>query len=245
VDPVRAGLIERVEDEFGVSVSEAEALQARTAGDLHILLMGKLKRTDALLLSRALYQTRRALADGLDIPRQAIAPATRLAELLPLVWRVERWNAITKNVGGQFPRLCHSRQLQDRIMLASMAAASLPVIALWWALYALDWVRGIWALLFSMPAALGFLLIESRVDKHLLIATEKWATDLPCETVQDLAEQLVELNPPVLQGGFGAGPAPSSEDVWNTLARVIMESGSCEQGMVLPRTAIAELEKVD
>ena len=53
-------------------------------------------------------------------------------------------------------------------MLASMAVASLPVIALWWALYALDWIRGIWALLFAMPAAVAFLLVESRVDKHLL-----------------------------------------------------------------------------
>ncbi|MGB6783999.1 MAG: hypothetical protein WCF17_20445 [Terracidiphilus sp.] len=247
MDPVRAALIQRVEDEFGINVSDGEALKARTAGDLHALLMGKLKRDDALLLARALYQARRALANGLGVPRQTLGPATRLAELVPPEGRVERWNRIARVAGEPFPGLRLSRRLQDRIMLASMAVASPPVIALWWALYALDWIRGIWALLFSMPAALAFLLIESRVDKHLLRATARRATELPCETVQELAQQLVEMNPvkinrSVLRVGEGAGKAPSSEDVWVRLAGVLRQSGGSEQGNIMPGTAIPELE---
>ncbi len=242
MDPVKAGLIQRVEDEFGISVSDGEALKVRTAGDLHLLLMRKLERDDSLHLARALYRTRLVLADALGIPRHSIDPGTRLAELVPPTDRAERWNAIASKSGGQFPRLSHSQRLQDRVMLASMAVASLPVIALWWALYELDWIRGIWALLFAMPAAVAFLLVESRVEKHLLRATARWSTELPCETVQELAQGLAQKHASLPRQGNGR--KLSGDDVWMRLAETIRQSGACEHEHIMPGTTIPELEQV-
>jgi hypothetical protein len=241
VDPARAGLIQCVEDEFGISVCDDEARQVRRVGDLHALLVRKLRLNESRFLSGALYRIRRALADVLEIPRQSIASDTRLAELLPPRERTQRWNRIARSAGGHFPRLRHSRRLQDGIMLASMALASLPVIALWWALYALDWIHGIGALLFSMPAVLAFLLIESRVDKHLLSATAHRVNELPCETVQELAQIVVEMNR--VYASPDVTKAMSSEEIWALLADVIRQSGAGEHATILPGMAIAELEE--
>jgi hypothetical protein len=245
VEPVRAGLIQRVEDEFGISVPEDEAVQIHTAGDLHALLVRKLSREEPVLFPRALYLTRRALAEGLGVPRKSIAPETRLRDLVPSPGRVECWNAVVRSAGGHFPRLRHSRSLQDRVMLASMVLATPPVIALWWALYALDWIRGIGVLLFSMPAALAFLLLESRLDKHLLRATARWANDLPCETVRELAQEMVEMNPAALHPYAGEGKLPSSDEVWGRVTALIHQGGEFEAGTVVPGTAIPETERVN
>lgn len=238
MEPVRTGLIQRVEDEFGISVPEEEATQIHTAGDLHALVLRKLSREEPVLLPRAIYLTRRALAEGLGVPRKSIAPETRLRDLLPASERAHHWDAVIRSAGGQFPRLRQSRHLQDRVMLASMALATPPVIALWWALYALDWIRGIGVLLFSMPAALAFLLLESRVDKHLLRATARWANELPCETVRELAQELVEMNPPALRLSAGEGKSPSSDEVWGRLSALIRKDGEIEKETVAPGTAI-------
>ena len=244
MDLARSVLIQRVEDEFRIVISDEELSRLRTAGDLHALLAIRLNRGESLLSARALYVTRRALADGLEISQEAITPATRVAELVPEAGRAERWNAVTKSAGGLFPELRLSRRLQDRVMLTSMGLATPPVIALWWALYELDWIRGVWALLFSMPAALAFLLIESRVDKHLLrAAAARWANELPRETVKDLAQELEELNPPVLREHREAGMGLSSDELWRKLERMIRETGS-EQVIILPRTPLGELQRV-
>jgi hypothetical protein len=243
VDPARAGLIQRVEDEFGISVCDEEARPVGTVGDLHALLVKKLKRDESRLVARALYQIRRALAEELQVPRQSINSDACLAELLPLQERAQRWNRIASRAGGRLPRLRHSRRLQDGIMLTSMALASLPVIALWWALYALDWIRGIGEVLFSMPAVLAFLLVESRVDKHLLSATAHLATELPCETMQELAEAMVELNS--RHAAAKATKAVSSEEIWERIADAVRQSGGCEQAVIMPGTALAEWEEVN
>ena len=127
-------------------------------------------------------------------------------------------------------------------MLTSMAVASLPVIGLWWALYELDWVRGVWVLLFAMPAALGFLLIESRVEKHLLGATARWSTELPCETVQELAAGLVQINGSLPRARMETGREPSNHDVWERIASAIRESSGGDLVHIMPGTAIPELE---
>lgn len=245
MEPVRTGLIQRVEDEFGISVPEDEAMRIHTAGDLHAFIVRKLSREEPMLLPRAIYLTRRALSEGLGLPRKGIVPETRLRELLPAAGRTEGWNAVVRSAGGHFPRLRHSRRLQDRVMLASMVLSAPPVAALWWAFYALDWIRGIGVLLFSLPAALAFLLLESRIDKHLLRATARWANELPCETVLELAQEMLEMNPSALHPSAGKGKLPSSDEVWGTVSALIRQNTDFEQGTVVPGTAIPETERVN
>ena len=243
MEPLSPELIERVEDEFGISVFGGEARYARTEGDLHILLARKLNRRDTFLSLRSLYVTRRALADALGVPRHSIEPRTRLADLLPPRGRADSWSVITRNAGGQFPRLHHSNRMKDLIMLASMAMAAVPLLALWWALYALDWIRGYGEIPFMVAAAIAFLLIESRVDKHLLLAAERWANELPSETVRDLAQRFLEMNPPALQ--TGRGMAPSSEYIrFRLCALTGQDRDRWRKGLALEKP-ISELEEVN
>lgn len=126
-------------------------------------------------------------------------------------------------------------------MLASMAVASLPVIALWWTLYALDLIRGLWVLLFAVPAAIAFLLIESRVDEHLLRVTSRWANELPCETVQELAR----LNDPLPRGPLITLRQAPDDDVWARLAGAIRQSDDLRLTTIMPGTEIPELENAN
>jgi hypothetical protein len=234
-----AELVQCIEDEFGISISEDEALRARTAGAVYRLVLRKLEQTSSLLSARALYVTRKALAEALGVPRRSIGPGTRLDHLLPPATRVEQWKQIVERAGLRFPRLSHSRQLKDLVMLASMAISSVTMFALWWALYALDWIRGaIGMLLFTVPAALGWVLLVSRTDKDLLRSTERWARVLPFDTVGELAMAVLAMNLGAFQSGPGKVQPPSSEMVWDRITELIQQKGRVKQTEIALQTVI-------
>lgn len=240
MDPDSAGLIQKIEDEFQISISEEEMALVRTAGDLHRLVMSKLIQDSLLVPSRALYLVRRPLAEVAGVPRGAIRPATLLETLVPAGDRAVQWNRIARSTDVHLPGLRHSAGWKDRMILLSMVISILPVIAVWWSLYALDWIRGVGVLLFALPAALAFLLLESRVNQHLLDVTRGRAIELPCETVHELAEAVVEMNAAALASGEGTAKAPSGEIVWAKVAELIRQTGVAPSGIV-PETAIPEL----
>lgn len=239
------GVIQHIEDAFAISLTAEEAEQVRTAGDLHQLVLARIGDKPVRQLATAGYVTRRALAEGLGMSRESIRPEMRLDELLPVENRAKSWTHISRNAKVRFPSLLYSRQWKDRILLASMAIATIPVIAVWWALWALDWIRGWGVLLFSMPAALAFLLVESRVDKHLMELCRNRATELPAETVGELATAVLELNPSILKSGQGNAALSSSQTVWDTIAEQIRRSGAVETARITSETAIPELLKVN
>lgn len=237
-----AGLIQRVEDEFKISISREEAKRARTAGDLHRLVLRKLVLDGS---SRALFLTQRALASELGVERQTLAAQVLLEPLLPLANRSEQWNRISRRACARFPQLRHSRKQNDLIMLASMTISAIPVIAVWWALYALDWIRGIGVLLFSMPAALAFLLLESRVDKDLLRWTWRYATEVPFKTVGELADAVLAMNRALFDTGLDNAQWPSGAIVWEKLAELIRQTDGQNHGQIMPGTTIPELLNVN
>ena len=244
--PDNAGLIQRVEDEFRISISEEEAKRARTAGDLHRLVLRKLVLDGS---SRALFVTQRALASELGIERGTLGAHMLLEPMLPLATRVEQWNRISRRACVRFPRLRHSKRLNDLIMLASMTISAIPVIAIWWALYALDWIRGIGIPLFSMPAALAFLLLESRVDRDLLRWTWRYAIEVPFKTVGELSNAVLAMNFSLFQSGQVNAQWHSSSMVWEKLAELIRQtdgqSNGRNFGQIVPGTTIPELLKVN
>lgn len=245
MDPDSAGLIQRIEDEFQISISEEEMSLVHTAGDLRRLVMSKLIQESLLIPSRALYLIRRALAEAAGVPRRTIRLATSLETLVPAGDRAGHWIRIARSAGVRLPRLRHSARWKDRMIVTSMAISTLPVVAVWWALYALDWIRGVGVLLFCLPAALAFLLLESRVNKHLLEATRSRATELPCETVHELAEAVMEMNSAALRPGQGTAKATPGEIVWAKVTELIRQTGTLEPGVIVPRTAISELQRVN
>jgi hypothetical protein len=240
VEPVEAGLIQRIEDEFQISIAEEEMPLVRTAGDLHRLVMSKLVQERLLIPSRALYLIRRALAELAGVLRRTICPATFLETVVPADDRAGQWIRIARSTGVRLPLLRHSARWKRRMILASMAISFLPVVAIWWALYALDWIRGIFILLFCLPAAVAFLLLESRVNEYLLEVTRNRATQLPYETVQELVEAVEEMNAARLLSAQGTGKAPSGDIVWAKVAELIRQTGMA-QDEIVPATPIPEL----
>lgn len=242
MEPDHAGLIQRVEDEFEISISEDETQRVRTAGDLHRLVLRKLVVDGS---SRAFFVIQCALASELGIERRTLGAHALLEPLLPLAIRPEQWNRISRFAGVRLPRLRHSQRLNDRILLASMAISSLPVLAIWWAMYALDWIRGKGIWLFCLPAALAFLLIESRVDKDLMRWTWRKATEIPFKTVGELAEAVLAINRSLLETALGNARWPSSAMVWEKLTELIRQTAGEDNGQIMPGTAIPELLKVN
>lgn len=241
MEPIELGLIQQIEDAFAISLGGEEAEQARTVGDLHRLVLAKLGEKPVRRAATAEYVTRRALAEALDLPRASVRPAKRLEELLPAQSRAETWERIRRRTDVRFPDLRYTRQWNDGIMLASMAIAALPVVAVWWVMWALDWIRGLGSLLFAMPAALGFLLLESRVDKHLMEMLRKHATEVPAETVGELAAMVLELNPTILQCAQAKAAALPSLTVWDTIAGHVRDRCGLEMERIHSQTAIPEL----
>lgn len=239
---VRRDLIQRVEDEFKISISDEEAQRARTAGELHRLVLRKLVEDGS---SRALFVTQRALASEFGVERRELDSRTPLEPFLPLPDRADRWNRISRRACVRFPQLRHPRQLNDRIMLASIAISAIPVIAVWWSLYALDWIRGIGVWLFSIPAAFAFLLLESRVDKDLLRWTWRRATEIPFKTVGELADAVLAMNVSLFQSGFGNAQAISSTLAWEKIVELIRQAGAQDCGRIVPGATLPELLKVN
>jgi hypothetical protein len=233
-------LIHRVEDEFEIAIDDDEALRLATVGDLYRLVLSKAGTNPACLTSRAFYRTRQALAEALGVPRRGIRESTELGTLLPHSRRSEPWKRIAAEIGLKFPRLRHPRQWNDLFLLCSMLLAALPVAALWWALYAIDWIGGIGVFLFSIPALILWVLLVSRLVLRLERATPHMASELPFATVGELAIGVLALNDDVFEPMKKENQPVSKDAAWKRLVAVFSEQLKVDPDRVVENAAIAE-----
>jgi acyl carrier protein len=91
-------LIMRVEEEFGIEITDGEAGQAATVGELHKLVVSKIEPQSlkVCLTSAAFFRTRRAFMDALSIPKDRIRPSTAIEFVLPERDRAQLWASIRK-----------------------------------------------------------------------------------------------------------------------------------------------------
>lgn len=230
------GLVLRVENEFSIHIADDEASAAGSAADLYRLVLKKLEPTPPGLAGRAFYCTRKALAESLDVPPRSICPETALEPLLPLESRVGIWNRVAERAGLRLPELAHPGQWKDRMLLLSMAISAVPVIALWWALYALDWLHGIWLFLFSAPALLAWIVLISRVNERLLRASTGRATDFPfgIATAGDLSLFVLSLNPRTFEPATLDSTRPSMETAWKRIVSILGEVPGVDRDQPAP-----------
>ncbi|MGA7416296.1 MAG: hypothetical protein WBW33_37850 [Bryobacteraceae bacterium] len=89
-------LITRVEEEYGVEITELEAQEVATVGELHKLVMSKIKprSLNVCLTSVAFLRTRRAFMNALNIPKQRIRPSTEIESVLPEGNRAQLWASV-------------------------------------------------------------------------------------------------------------------------------------------------------
>jgi acyl carrier protein len=93
-------LVMEVEDEFGISVADADAEMIQTVGQLHAYVCHRLRpRGETICPSaRAFYRFRRALLARQPVPRRCVRPSSRITRLLPQECR-DRWPAVAAEVG--------------------------------------------------------------------------------------------------------------------------------------------------
>lgn len=213
-------LILRIEDEFSIAISDEEAGAVRTVGDLYDVVLGKLTSCSSCASGKAFYMTRTAIVDTMGLPRRLVGPSTWLEPLLPQSTRIERWKEIAARSKLAFPHLEHPRSWRDGFMLLSMALAAIPVIAVWWSLYVLDWLPGILVWMFAIPALVGWVVLISRINQRILVATPRLAYEIPFKTAGDLAKGVLAMNYKVFDPLGGAQKPLGSAYIWKRIVEI-------------------------
>jgi acyl carrier protein len=93
-------LVMEVEDEFGMSIPDADAELIQTVGQLHAYVCQRLRPRGETVCptARAFYRFRRALLARQPVPRRCVRPSSRVSRLLPEECR-DRWAAVAEEVG--------------------------------------------------------------------------------------------------------------------------------------------------
>jgi hypothetical protein len=230
-------LVLRIEDEFGITIADEEAGCVRTAQDFLALVLSKLEPSEAGLEAMVFYRTRKALAEALGTPSRAIGPLTRLDGLMPLETRVAQWKRLSRRSGLVFPRLTHPKRWKDRFLLISMAAAAVPVIALWWSLHVLGWLPGILMYLFTGPAFVAWFVLISRINQNMLILTPGLANEIPFRTAAELSMSVLALNEGVFEGA-AENVEVDEQVVWKRVAEVVGRELKIDPLMVSPNMRV-------
>jgi len=93
-------LIMEWEEEFEIEIPDEAASRITTVGEVVDLVHAQLEkreaREDYCRTSRAFYALRRSLCELLDLPRRAIAPKTKLGELIPRQRRRQVWRGLSQ-----------------------------------------------------------------------------------------------------------------------------------------------------
>lgn len=231
-------LILRLEDEFSINISDDEAMTARTVGEVCDLVMEKLRTDSSRASNMALFRTRRAVVDALEMPRRSVWPSTWLEPLLPRPTRIERWKQIEDHLGAQFPGLIHSNRWRDGFILLSMLLATLLVLVLWWSLFTLGWLTGVLKWLFLAPGSAAWFVLASRINHHLLTGTPRLAREIPFKTAGELAEAVLALNYEAFESA--ASPPLSKKAIWLRIVEILCDELQIGPEDVYPDSRIAE-----
>lgn len=151
-------LVMAVEERFGITLSDDDAMSAETPGKLIDLIYAKLDKggSGECLTSRAFYLVRRALMQQFEWHRSQIVPAARLEELVPRKNRREAWQRLRVALqANQWPSLKRPPWLVG-IIFALFCAMLVVALVLH-----LDGVSP-WLTLPAVLAVLGLVMLATR-----------------------------------------------------------------------------------
>ncbi len=151
-------LIMDLEEEFGVSLPDADLAACRTPRDMIDLIWSKVQGMSepACKSQRAFYALRRAVVETLKVRRGSVRPTTPICSLIPGRNDVDRWQDLSNAVGGyRWP--CVHRPLWMSLLIAVALAGLVYVFGGW--VLAGDYVV---AALIAVPLGLFLLLRATR-----------------------------------------------------------------------------------
>jgi hypothetical protein len=206
-----------VEEGFQIHIEDEEASRACTVGDLHELVMSKLRggASNRCFTSAAFYRTRRGIVELLGIGRREVRPTTNLATLFHQGTRRHTWGRMQEITRLKMPPLVNSGST-----VSTFAAGGL-VLGIGAAASVHAGVAGV-----GLAAFTGLIvgLVALRFLPGFALAFPNRQ-----ETVGDLARDVLALNR--AQFGTEAG-GWNDREVWETLCRIIVNQTGVERHLI-------------
>jgi len=184
-------LVMAVEEKFGITISDEEATNTLTVGDLKRLVHSKLKVSDAdgCLTQRAFQLLRKNAISQFGIDRHNFRPETALDTVVPLSSRRESWASFQSALGvDELPELVRPYRVNLTITVLVLCTLLLPV-----------WYGALHSEHFGLWTLIGVILASS---------AGYWAAQLtkPMKTnfraghdrVRDIARLLVAKYPQII-----------------------------------------------
>lgn len=205
-------LVMAVEEKFGITISDEEAQDIRTVGDMYQCVLKKVRVTDksSCLTQKAFHLLRRNARQLFNVPRDQFRPDAALDTIVPRHSRRENWRKFQLAVGAtNWPKLALS-WLGALTLLALVFAVPWSVFVCGTALLKLNVV-------FAGATAAAFVVLGIKAGK---LVTRPFETEFRggFSTVRDLAYVVVAQNPQL----FGTERATwTADETWAVLASVI------------------------
>ncbi len=214
-----------VEDGFQIHITDEEAGEVSTVGNLYDLVVSKLEGKDSkrCLTSAAFYRTRRGIIDALGLHRNDVRPSTALEVILPEETRREKWRRIQDSMKLKLPDLQHPGSSVSTLLAVGIALTVGP------GLYVHRGPAGL-ALLFLLGLVVGGFLVK--FSPALAVAFPNRDS-----TVGDLARDVVAINHGRLVAEIGTW---NKNDVWDILCRIIVMQTAVERDKITPEARIVD-----
>jgi hypothetical protein len=204
-------LVMAVEEKFGITISDEEAQEMRTVGDMHRCVLGKVMMTEksSCLTQKAFHLLRRTAKQLFSVPRDQFRPDAQLNLIVPKGSRRENWRKFQSAVGAaNWPKLALS--------WAGALTLLALVFAVPWSMFVFGTAVLKWNALVSGTAALAVMVLSIRARNFV---TRPFETEFrQVSTVRDLAYVLAAQNPQL----FGTEHTTwTADETWAVLASVI------------------------
>jgi hypothetical protein len=204
-------LVMEVEERFGVAISDENAVNFQTMGQLHDFLLGECagRRRPGCPAQSAFYRLRRAMMRVFAAPRRSLRPSTDVLPLLGTWGRGDKWRRLEKELGLTLPPLA------DRTTAGvGIGAAIAPVVTFTAVAVISDdtWTAVVVALFSLLPGVLlGFAI-------GLVSLPTVYA---PYETLGGLSRGIVASNYETPQ--TSDEPSTENDPIWAGLCDVVVE----------------------
>jgi acyl carrier protein len=224
-------LVIRVEDTFGISISDSEAGKIFTVGQLHSCVMAKLGQAEkpGCLSSLAFYRARRAMTELWSVSRNKVRLETQLVELVPSDDRPSQWQQFGDSLGLRLPGLVRPFSVHTAIWFMTsiliVAPASGPGPTQKLPLYV------------SVAGGGLFVILAYQLTRPL---TRQFPRH--CTTVRELIEAILKLNFSRLAAEGGKW---NEKEVWDTLRSIIVEELGVKPEEVKPGARFIEDLRAD
>ena len=208
-------LVIEVEENFDISILDADAEKIITVGQLYDCVLSKLpaQQEQRCLTAAAFYQIRGALTGQFGVERTSVRPSTLIKRIVPEPERRSNWQLVGQRLDWYLPAL---------VRPAWMSSVLMGLIKIWIAavIVGSGWVNGfslnaMWTALAGMFFGTILLLVAANV------LTVPFATQFPdeCLTVSGMVQAALALN----YAKVSAGATGRNQEVWDCLRAIIVK----------------------